>query len=1215
MSDVSPPEIDRLLGPAARRVDQACTRFEAAWKAAAPGQPGPRIEDYLGDARGAVRAALLHELLLLDVYYRRARGEDCRPADYHGRFPEFDPAWLEVPAADPAGPGFATVSPATLPPSPPLADVAPPAGGQRVGDYELLRELGRGGMGVIYEARHVRLGRRVALKMILTGRLASPAEIQRFRAEAEAVAGLDHPYIVPVYEVGAHEGRPFFTMRLVEGGSLAQAVARGRPAGGKDGARGAARFVAAVARAVHYAHQRGVLHRDLKPANILLQRKSEAPNPKSEAPNPKSEEGGAAVSDLGFRISDFEPQVTDFGLAKRLEPGGGPGLTQTGAVLGTPSYMAPEQAGGQGKRVTTAADVYSLGAILYELLTGGPPFKADTPLDTVLRVLSDEPVPPSRLCPRLPRDLETICLKCLHKEPGRRYGSAQELAEDLERFLGHEPIRARPLGWAARLGRWCRRRPAAAAAVGLGAGALVAITVLSAIFALAQARSNRDLAAARDQAVSALRESQRHLALMAVERARSAVDQGQPWRALLWTARALEAVPPDETRLREFLRLNLACLRTRVPALGAVWSQPDEVSAVAFSQDAALVLTGNERGVVRVRSTGTGKPVCRALRHPGKITALAVSPDGKIVLIGGEDRTARLWDAATGKPLGEPLRHPEPVSAVTFRSDGKAILTGCGPINGAKGFAQIWDAATGKPVGRPFTQRGGYVNAVAFSPDGRRVLTGCGYPYVEKGDAQVWDAATGRAVGPRLVHGNDVTAVAFRPDGRAVATGSRDGTARLWDAATGRPLGPPLRHENYVWALAFGHCGQVLVTAGGGGVRPWPARADRPGEKPYPAREIVLAARFGPDGRTLWTAGVDGTVRRWDPPPGGQTGPILRHPAEVCAAAFSPDGKLLGTGCGSTILATAGVFQLWDARTGKRAGPPLGPAGLGSPAAFSPDGKLVLTGHPDRDIQLWDRATRRPAGPPLRHGGAWRAQFSRDGRYIVTGGFDGEARIWEAATGKPVGQPLRHQWVVSAVDFSPDGQTVLTGSWDQTARLWEAATGKPLGEPLRHRGEVNAVAFHPGGRIIVTAGNDQTAQFWDTATRKKVGGPLSHPGTVRAVAFSPDGRLLATASGGEVRLWHVRTGRPLGAPLAHRGEILTVAFRPDGWALLTGGRDGTARLWPVPAATHGPAGQLVRWAEAVCGLTLSADGEAVLLDGPAWRARRERANSQENDQR
>jgi tRNA A-37 threonylcarbamoyl transferase component Bud32 len=350
-------------------------------------------------------------------------------------------------AAPPPANEAPTLAPGEIPPG-----AAPLGRVPYFGDYELLQEIARGGMGVVYKARQVSLNRVVAVKMILAGQLASAEDVQRFRREAEAAANLDHPNIVPIYEVGEHEGQHYFSMKLIEGGSLASCKLPLPP-------RQAAELVATVARAVHHAHQRGILHRDLKPGNILLSRRTGC------QPVQGAEQAGSLCD---------EPHVTDFGLAKRVE--GDAGHTRTGSIVGTPSYMPPEQARSE-KGLTTAVDVYSLGAILYELLTGRPPFRAATPLDTILQVLELDPERPRKLDPGIDPDLETICLKCLEKEPGRRYGSALALADDLRRFLTGVPIQARPVGLAEQGFKWARRRPTAAGLIAVLALVLLALVV------------------------------------------------------------------------------------------------------------------------------------------------------------------------------------------------------------------------------------------------------------------------------------------------------------------------------------------------------------------------------------------------------------------------------------------------------------------------------------------------------------------------------------------------------------------------------------------------------------------------------------------------------------------------------------------------------------------------------------------------------------------
>ncbi|HEY8505814.1 MAG TPA: protein kinase, partial [Gemmataceae bacterium] len=425
------------------RVEQIRRRFEAAWRRALAGAPRPSLETFLAEGPEADRAVLAAELEQVERSYLRALAQGAPGEETLAFTPE--PPACETPApgreattappergARDAERGTGVPAPAGtgVGPDRPESRAPPPAfpgeeAGPRLDGYELLGRLGYGGMGVVYKARQLKLDRVVAVKMVLAGAHAAPEQLARFRTESQAIARLQHPNIVQIYEVGEHDGLPYFSLEFVGGGSLAQ-KAGGQP----QPARDAAHLVETLARAMDFAHRRGVVHRDLKPANVLL-------------------------------TEDGVPKITDFGLAKCL--GDTSGQTRTGALVGTPSYMAPEQARGGLKEVGPAADVYALGAILYELLTGRPPFAKATAMDTVMAVLADEPVPPGQLRPGVPRDLETVCLKCLRKEPGARYPSAAALAEDLHCFLAGEPIRARPLGRLGRLGRWCRRHPDIAA--------------------------------------------------------------------------------------------------------------------------------------------------------------------------------------------------------------------------------------------------------------------------------------------------------------------------------------------------------------------------------------------------------------------------------------------------------------------------------------------------------------------------------------------------------------------------------------------------------------------------------------------------------------------------------------------------------------------------------------------------------------------------------
>jgi WD40 repeat protein len=1171
------------------------------------------------------------DLIYQEVLLRQERGEAARLDDYRRRFPHCEAQLRrqfelhELLGGE--NQGTVGSAPAAEPPLPSIPGC------------EMVRELGRGGMGIVYLARQLRLKRHVVVKLIREGGLARPRDAARFRTEAEAIARLQHPQIVQIHEVGEHASGPYLVLEWMEGGSLDRKLA-GKP----QPARQAARLVESLARAIHHAHQRGIVHRDLKPANVLLD-------------------------------ADGAPKISDFGLAKLLEDG--PSVSAAGVPVGTPCYMPPEQARAESDPIGPAADTYALGAILYEMLTGRPPFRGGNAAETLLQVLADDPTPPRRLQPRTPRDLETICLKCLEKTPARRYASAQALADDLARFLAGEPIAARPVGAGERAMKWARRRPALAA--------LLALVVLTALFGFGMVTWQwREAAAARDQAERtgraeqvARRQYQSLSVGLALDRGVGYCEREDVALGMLWLARALELAGDEDRDLQRVLRADLADWGSQLCPLKALLPGEARVSAAAFSRDGRTVVTGRLDGTAQLWDAATGKRLSGLPRHKGAVSAVAVSPDGKKVLTcgadgtarlwdaalgrrvgelrhagriqvaafspdgdavvtGSHDRTARLWEAATGKPLGPPLRHEDHVLFAAFSPDGKRVLTGS-----RDGVVRLWEAATGDPLGKAL-EHGSSIVAAVFSPDGNTVLTAGklrhrqwdaasgeerGRPVAHQhnvtaaafspdgktiwtGDGdntvRVWDAASGAAVKGALRHQGEIEAVVFSPDGKTAATGGRDQTARFWDAATRRPLGAPLPHRCSVQALAFSPDGKTLLTRGDDRMaRLWRAPARRALGPCLRHETSVVAVAFSPDGSMIVTGGRDGTARVWEAAAGKLIGRPLAHPSGLLTVAFSPDGKTVLTAGGGP--GRRGEARLWEAATGKALGAPLGHQGPVRAAAFSPDGKTVLTGSDDRTARLWDAATGLPVGAPLVQGGAVRAAaFSPDGKTVLTGGYNRAARLWDAATGKPLGGPLRHQDAVNAVAFSPGGRVALTASDDGTARLWDAATGEPLCEPLVHQGKVRKAVFSPDGKSFLTGSDDRTARLWDAATGEPLGGPLEHRGPVLDVAFSPDGKTLLTASRDhKARLWDAATGKPLGRPIEEGGTLHAVAFSPDGRSVLAAHGDH-ARLHPVPLPLVGEAERISLWVQVAAGLELDEGGAMRVLDAEKWQQLRRR---------
>jgi len=1075
---------------------------------------------------------------------------------------------------------------------------------QQLGEYRILREIGRGGMGVVYEAEQESLGRHVALKVLPAHTLLDPRQVQRFQREARAAARLHHTNIVPVFGVGEHDGLHFYVMQFINGQGLDQVLEelkRLRKATGKETAttdRRPNQTAGAVSlSSLTWSLVSGQFSVDEAPTSNQEKpldthsptslTTSEVYLPGQQANTSMTDSGRQywqSVARIGIQVAealayahaqgtlhrDIKPSnllldakgtvwVTDFGLAKTLDS---EDLTHTGDVVGTLRYLPPERFHGKGD---ARSDLYSLGLTLYELLTFRAAFDAGDRKMLLAQVMHAAPPAPRKINPLAPRDLETIVLKLIARDSDDRYQTGTELAEDLRQFMDDRPIRARQVSELEKLWRWCRRNPVLA---GMICALFVALALGAAGTgwkwreAVAERRkvvdAERETSLQRDKAIQARNQAQRVLAGVMLDKGIALAEYGEIGEGLLWMLEGLKVAPKDETDLQQAIRHNIAGWMSQTHHLQQFIDLPLLVGPCAFSADGSRIWTASADGDT-ILSAMTAEPVANR-PNPEKQRAAAVSPDWKwriTVAAPGNDKPTQVqrWDFATGHPVGAPLSHPGPIGLVVFSHDGKLFATACDDRR-----VRIWDTSTGNSVnsGLPHEQR---IKSLAFSPDNRKLVVGtAGAPYTQEPAAgHLWDVASGKRQGGPLRHQRTVQCVAFSPDGKTVLTGSEDHTAQLWDAASGEPLGPPLRHSHEVYS-----------------------------------------ASFAPDGRTIVTGAKDGVVRWWDTATRYQLiGLLSLNWGSIVHLAFAPDGKTLASVSDSGARSKLHIWRI--------ARPLSRPAGQGKEAvlkaswahgedlpwygrqsiAYTPDGSRVLAGGMEGFAHLTDAASGSPAGPPLRHN--WEKihvlAASPDGRFFATSSMHilanvaiGDASLWEAGSGRLIPMESLGNWV-AAMAFSPDSKMLATGGYDGSVRFWDAATGKLLGSPLPQGAIVQSLAFKPDGTILaVGLSVDQTGttgvRLWDVASRMPLGPTI--PGSKERLQFSPDGARLLIGEGSSLRILdasNVSAGNPV-APIVLSmtdvADVNGIAFSSDGQTILTGSTDGSARQWD--AASGKPIG-------------------------------------------
>lgn len=1070
------------------------------------------------------------------------------------------------------------------------------AAGDTFGAYEILKTIARGGMGVVFRARHTKLNREVALKMILSSHLATAQDIQRFHAEAEAAAKLDHAGIVPIYEVGEHNGQHFFSMGLVEGGSLADLIQE-RPLE----PRRAARLMQSVAEAVQYAHSRNIVHRDLKPANVLLD-------------------------------SAGHPKVADFGLAKNIEHDSG--LTASGQVMGTPAYMPPEQAAGRNDEVGPLADVYSLGAILYYLLTRQPPFRGRNVVETLRQVIETEPASPRQLNAQVDADLATICLKCLAKDPTRRYSSAAALAEELGRYVAGMPILARPAGQGERLWRWCRRNPVISGLVATAVVLLVATASITTVGYLREARLSGQLEGALSKQKDATAEAQRQARIAAVERdkaikagkqaaaerataqalladahfdrALTMYDKGEIHAGLLLLARSLRELPAGHDDLAETLRRNISSWSDEIPAAPIRHFDHSAIAtSAAYFPDGKRVAVGCRDGSVALWNLATDAVEVTKLSHPDEVCCIAVSPDGTKLLAGCLNGAGRLWNLKTGEPLGPEIKHDKRIAAVAFTLNGELAVTGSWDQT-----SRYYSSETGALIRQ--TSHPGWIMDLTMNPDGQ-TLTLCD----ERLAVNVREIATGKEV--RKFAGQQISdGMAVSRDGRLLVMGARDNTFRLFDFQTGQPIGQPYTFDQ--WTVRASFSSDSSLAAGASRdltVRLFDTKTAAPIGTALRHRSAVDGVIFAPSGETFLTW-ASGQLRVWRPHVTGSER-ILTHSEKVVHQAFYVPIPGQPGRTQIAVISGSGNLQFYDPQSLQPDGPPRRWPQVSEGANVNHGGSKVLIRHPERKVRLYDLRTQEPLSPEVRVDQDIRnmALHPDEDLFVITWGYN--AAIWSLSQGKCLSGTLAHPHNVATVAFSPAGKLLVTSCQDGLIRFWDSRTGSPARAAIDcESGGVRTLMYSRDGRLLAIAGIGNVSSVWDVLTGKRIAGPFESAVLMRILAFNPDASLLALGGGiwdeqgqhkHHLRLWSVATSRPASRVFEVPHNLSSASFSPAGDTLLGPCHDGTIRCWRVSIPHPGTPEELETWVELLTGMHLDARTIPQFLNPGEWRERQQALKS------
>ena len=1056
--------------------------------------------------------------------------------------------------------------------------------GVSVGDCTIKKIIGSGGMGTVYEAEQDQTRRRVALKMIKHG-ITSQTALKRFDFEIQLLARLRHPGIAQIYEAGTYDdgtlagGIPYFVMEFVRNARTITEYVKEE----KLGTRERLILFTHVCSAVQHGHLKGVIHRDLKPGNIL-------------------------VDSFGkIRIIDFGvAKSTDSDIAVQSL------WTSVGQIIGTLQYMSPEQCNPDPSDIDTRSDLYSLGIILFELLSDKLPYKVvGIPLLEAVRIVQNEdPGKLSSIDRAFRGDLETIVVKGLEKNPDRRYQAVNNLKEDIDCYLAGDPISARRPSYWFYFKRIIRRHTAVSVAV-----LIILVTIIAAVyavlgFALSEASQRKVAEAERIKAIFQTEEAT--LAKVKAEQAQNRATE-QAYFGNIHAAEAAITLGDMSTahqrlgdaqaniigsnQLHE-LPFEWQYLKAQADdSLTTLRGHTQSVNAVAFNHDGSRLASGSADSTIRVwkmnnapsvtkyylennpnhkinQFANTSTLVNTFIGHKKEISAITFSPDGTMLASAGNDATIYIWDASTGEVLHTLQGHDYALWTVAGVDD-EGVQAPTGPT-------RLWDTISGNELD---TLHGldAYVFALAFSPSGNLLASGGGDRSI-----RLWDTSTGKEMNILRGHASQVSSVAFSPDGTRLVSASGDSTLYLWDTDTGEELSILRGHHGAVRSVVFSSDGALVASAGfDKTIRIWDAFTGEEIKALLGHEELISSVTFSNDDTQLVSGSEDNTIRIWDISSGKELAVLRGHEGWVSSVAFSPTSTQIASG------STDSTIRIWDPAAVEELKVLRGHEGWVASVAFSPDNSQLATAGFDSTIRIWDTATREELSILNGHQGwASSVSFSPDGKLLASGSDDTTVRLWDTSTGDEVHILNGHEDWVSSVAFSPDGTKLASGGGDKTIRIWDITTGEEVAALRGPMGKVFSIDFSPNSVYLAAGSDNGTIYCWDTDTGKLVHTLYGHEGTVRSVAFNHDGTQLA--SGGydfTIRIWDVSTGNFLTTLEGHHSEIISVDYSPDGTRLVSGSNDTTIRLWET--ATGEYMGMLkghVGWVNAV---VFNSDGTQV----------------------